>query len=133
MHFPHRASLGVPSTPHKLVLAKASQRYCKAPSLQDCSNLFPKPAIGLLVAMVSIASDVLFLTRISFAACFNRGRQYAACSTLPRLSVSPHPPLLKTFISTHIALAIEPLLSFLDTVIFSGGAIGLSARRNKCR
>jgi len=30
--------------------------------------------------------------------------------TLPRLSATPHPPVLKTFISTHIALAIEPLV-----------------------
>ncbi|EUC34475.1 hypothetical protein COCCADRAFT_35926 [Bipolaris zeicola 26-R-13] len=55
---------------------------------------------------------MLFLTRFSFAACFNRGLHDALCGTLPRLSVSPHAALLKTFISTHIALVIALVVFF---------------------
>jgi hypothetical protein len=59
----------------------------------------------LQMLIVSLAFDMLFLTRFSFAACFNRGLRDAVCGTLPRLSVSPHPPLLpvQTFLSTRIA------------------------------
>ncbi|EMD97663.1 hypothetical protein COCHEDRAFT_1151258 [Bipolaris maydis C5] len=67
-----------------------------------------------------MAFDVLFLTRFSFAACFNRGLHDALCGTLPRLSASPHAAVLKTFISTHIALVIALVVSFsFDTTTYT--------------
>ncbi|EUC43723.1 hypothetical protein COCMIDRAFT_38382 [Bipolaris oryzae ATCC 44560] len=72
-----------------------------------------------------MAFDVLFLTRSSFAACFNRGLHDALCGTLPRLSASPHAAVLKTFISTHIALVIALVVFFSSTRGFADGFIDL--------